>query len=144
MSAAAVTVSPAPGTYQTPQVVTLTAVGGASGTIYWTQDGSVPNPLIEKGYVGTSTVYVNDGQTLNVAVLTTGVLSGPTSYSYVIVRQGRNVPAYGPSKRLTDIRSLSFGLSGQIQPYPVYQFSGYRTKWERDRHNPFSSVPPYV
>ncbi len=104
----------------------------------------IPNPLVEKGYVGTSTVSVTDTQTLNVVALTTGVLSPLYSFAYSIVRGGVNVPAARPSKRVVDMRSLTYGLSGQIQPYPVYQFSGYRTKWERDRHNPFASIPPYV
>lgn len=53
------------------------------------------------------------------------------------------IPTAKPSRRTIDLRSLSFGLSGPIQPYPVYQFSGYRIKIEYDRHNPFLHVPPY-
>ena len=140
----AVTASLAPGTYQTAQTVVLTAVGGTSGTLYWTQDGSIPSRLTGKGYVGTASIRVTDTQVLNVLALTTGVLSALQSFPYSIVRGGVNIPAYGPSKRIVDMRSLSYGMSGPIQPYPVFQFSGYRTKWERDRHNPFASVPPYV
>ena len=137
----AITASVAPGTYQVAQTVVLTA--DANGTLYWTQDGSIPRPGVEKGYPGTASIRVTDTQVLNVIEVTTGT-SVLQSFPYSIVRGGVNIPAHGPSKRIVDIRSLSYGLSGQIQPYPVFQFSGYRTKWERDRHNPFASIPPYV
>lgn len=139
------TATPAPSTYQTAQTVVLTSAGG-TGTLYYTQDGSIPNPLTQVGYAGTAAVRVTDTQVLNVLnVDSTG--TGPlTSFPYSIVRGGVNIPANGPSKRVVDMRSLAYGLSGPTQPYPVYQFSGYRTKWERDRHNPFApgSIPPYA
>lgn len=56
---------------------------------------------------------------------------------------GTNIPTAPPRKRTIDVRSLSYGLSGPEQPYPVYQFSGYRIKIERPGHNPFAHVPPY-
>lgn len=43
---------------------------------------------------------------------------------------GNNIPTARPMKRVVDIRSLSYGLSGAEQPYPVYQFSGNRVRWE--------------
>ena len=51
---------------------------------------------------------------------------------------GVNVPANAPAKRTIDLRSLQYGVSGPEQPYPVYQFSGYRVKWEYPGHNPFA------
>jgi len=137
------TASPAPGTYQTPQTVVLTSAGG-TGTLYWTQDGSIPKVGVEKGYAGTASIRVTDTQVLNVLNVDATGTSALASFPYSVVRGGVNIPAYGPSKRSVDIRSLSYGVSGQIQPYPVYQFSGYRTKWESDRHNPFKSIPPFV
>jgi|GEM_PF-2086111 len=56
---------------------------------------------------------------------------------------GTNVPTARPRKRTIDLRSLSFGVSGPEVPYPVYQFSGYRIRWEYPQHNPFLHVPPY-
>lgn len=50
---------------------------------------------------------------------------------------GKNIPTAPPRRRKIDLRSLSFGLGGPEQPYPVYQFSGYRCKLEYPRHNPF-------
>jgi hypothetical protein len=137
------TAAPVAGTYQIPQTVTLASAGG-TGTLYWTQDGSIPNPKTQVGYAGTAVIQVTDTQVLNVLNVDSTGTSALTSFPYSVVRGGVNIPAAGPSKRIVDMRSLSYGLSGQIQPYPVYQFSGFRTKWERDRHNPFSSVPPYV
>ena len=43
-----------------------------------------------------------------------------------------------PSKRIIDDRSLVFGLAGPEQPYPTYQFSGNRVRWEYPKHNPFA------
>lgn len=54
-----------------------------------------------------------------------------------------SIPSARPTKRIIDLRSLCYGLSGPVQPYPVYQFSEYRVKIEYDRHNPFLHVPPY-
>jgi hypothetical protein len=51
---------------------------------------------------------------------------------------GKNIPTARPSIRKIDIRSLSYGLSGSEEPYPVYQFAGGRAKWEYPRHNPFA------
>lgn len=64
---------------------------------------------------------------------------------------GLNIPKNPPAKRMIDMRSLDYGASGPEQPYPVYQFSGYRTRWEWPAHNPFGPValgpqdnhPPY-
>ena len=56
---------------------------------------------------------------------------------------GPFIPGNRPFKRVIDIRSLAFGLSGPERPYPVYQFSGYRVKIERPGHNPFLHVPPF-
>lgn len=56
---------------------------------------------------------------------------------------GINIPAAAPSRRVMDMRSLAYGASGPEGPYPVYQFSGYRTKWEYPGHNPFLHVPPF-
>ncbi len=137
------TALPAAGTYQIPQTVTLTSAGG-TGTLYWTQDGTIPAVGVQKGYPGTAVIRVTDTQVLNVLNVDTTGTSALTSFPYSVVRGGVNIPAYGPSKRIVDMRSLAYGVSGQIPPYPAYQFSGYRTKWERDRHNPFASVPPYV
>jgi len=50
------------------------------------------------------------------------------------------IPRARPTKRVIDIRSLSYGLSGPVNPYPVYQFSEYGVKIEYDRHNPFLNV----
>lgn len=44
------------------------------------------------------------------------------------------IPSARPSTRKIDIRSLSYGMSGPVQPYPVYQFSAYVYKIEYDRH----------
>lgn len=141
----AVTATPSAGTYKNPVTVLLVGSAGTAGTLYWTQDGTIPNPALEVGAVGSASIYVNQGLTLNVILVTTSGTSAVQSFPYGIVNAGRNIPAAGPTKRIVDIRSLSFGISGQIQPYPVYQFSGYRTKWERDRHNPFApgKSPPY-
>ena len=49
-----------------------------------------------------------------------------------------------PSKRIIDIRSLAYGISGPEQPYPVYQFSGNRVRWEYPQHNPFASEGGFV
>ena len=54
-----------------------------------------------------------------------------------------NVPSNAPAKRTIDMRSLDYGAAGPEQPYPVYQFSGYRTKWEYPGHNPFLHVAPF-
>ena len=51
-----------------------------------------------------------------------------------------SIPSSRPSTRKIDLRSLSYGLSGEVLPYPVYRFSGYRTRIEYDRHNPFLNV----
>lgn len=59
------------------------------------------------------------------------------------VLYGTNVPQAAPSKRTVDMRSLSYGAAGQEPWYPVYQFSGYRTRWEQPGHNPFLHIPPY-
>lgn len=57
---------------------------------------------------------------------------------------GTNIPTAKPQKRVVDIRSLSYALSGPEQPYPVYQFSYGRAKLEYPRHNPFGPhQPPY-
>lgn len=56
---------------------------------------------------------------------------------------GVNIPTAPPRKRLIDERSLSYGLGGPEQPYPVYEFSGCRVKLEYPKHNPFLHVPPY-
>lgn len=56
---------------------------------------------------------------------------------------GKNIPTAPPMKRLIDERSLSYGLGGPEAPYPVYQFSGYRTRLEYPKHNSFLHVPPY-
>ena len=55
----------------------------------------------------------------------------------------QNIPQSKPTKRVIDIRSLSYGLSGQEQPYPVYQFSHGHARWEYPGHNPFLHIPPY-
>jgi hypothetical protein len=54
-----------------------------------------------------------------------------------------NIPIAKPSRRTIDLRSLSFGLAGPEEPYPVYQFSHGQARWERPGHNPFKHVPPY-
>lgn len=41
-----------------------------------------------------------------------------------------NIPTAAPTKRVTDIRSLSYALAGPELPYPVYQFSGGRFRYE--------------
>jgi len=51
---------------------------------------------------------------------------------------GNNIPTAKPQKRTIDLRSLQYGVSGPEQPYPVYQFSGNRVKWEYPGHNPFA------
>jgi hypothetical protein len=56
---------------------------------------------------------------------------------------GTNVPTARPRRRTIDLRSLQYGVSGPEQAYPVYQFSGYRVRWEYPKHNPFLHVPPY-
>ena len=56
---------------------------------------------------------------------------------------GNNIPTTSPAKRTIDLRSLNYGLAGPETPYPVYQFSGYRVRWEWPGHNPFLHVPPY-
>jgi hypothetical protein len=53
---------------------------------------------------------------------------------------GPSIPAAKPSRRTIDLRSLAYGLSGPEQPYPVYQFSGYRVKIEYPNHNPFRGI----
>jgi hypothetical protein len=54
-----------------------------------------------------------------------------------------NIPVAKPSRRTIDIRSLSYGLSGPEQPYPVYQMSHGQARFEYPGHNPFLHVPPY-
>lgn len=54
---------------------------------------------------------------------------------------GKNIPANAPARRQIDLRSLNYGVAGPEQPYPVYQFSGYRVRWEWPRHNPFGPTP---
>ena len=61
-----------------------------------------------------------------------------------------NIPSNPPAKRVIDLRSLTYGASGPEMPYPVYQFSGARTRWEWPGHNPFAgplgpqdNMPPY-
>jgi len=56
---------------------------------------------------------------------------------------GTNIPTAAPARKTIDLRSLSYGVSGPEQPYPVYQFSGWRNKIEYPGHNPFLHVPPY-
>ena len=51
---------------------------------------------------------------------------------------GRNIPTARPRIRKIDLRSLSYGMSGSEQPYPVYQFAGGRARLEYPRHNPFN------
>lgn len=51
---------------------------------------------------------------------------------------GKNIPANPPSRRTIDQRSLVYGAAGPEPPYPVYQFSGYKTRWEWPGHNPFN------
>lgn len=51
---------------------------------------------------------------------------------------GVNIPANAPAKRTVDVRSMAYGAAGPEGPYPVYQFSGYRVKWEYPGHNPFT------
>ena len=50
---------------------------------------------------------------------------------------GNNIPTAKPSRRTIDLRSLSYGLSGPEQPYPVYQFAGGNARFEFPGHNPF-------
>jgi len=52
-----------------------------------------------------------------------------------------SIPKNAPAIRQIDIRSLDYALSGPEPPYPVYQFSGYRVKWEYPGHNPFGPTP---
>lgn len=59
------------------------------------------------------------------------------------VLYGANIPKAAPARRAVDMRSLAWGAAGQEPWYPVYQFSGYRTRWEQPGHNPFLHVPPY-
>jgi hypothetical protein len=54
-----------------------------------------------------------------------------------------SIPTAKPSKRIIDIRSLTYALAGPEQPYPVYQFSRGRARIEYPKHNPFQHVPPY-
>ncbi len=61
-------------------------------------------------------------------------MAGPT--------YGKNIPTARPSIRKVDIRSLSYGLGGPEEPYPVYQFAGGRAKLEYPRHNPFKNLQP--
>jgi hypothetical protein len=56
---------------------------------------------------------------------------------------GTNIPTAAPQRKTIDLRALSYGIDGPERPYPVYQFSGYRTKYEYPGHNPFLHVPPY-
>ena len=53
-----------------------------------------------------------------------------------------NIPTASPQRRTIDMRSLQYGLAGPEQPYPVYQFSGYRIRYEWPGHNPFSGITP--
>lgn len=53
-----------------------------------------------------------------------------------------NIPKNAPARRTIDLRSLQYGVAGPEQPYPVYAFSGYRTKWEYPGHNPFAGLGP--
>ncbi len=62
-------------------------------------------------------------------------MAGPT--------YGKNIPTARPSIRKVDIRSLSYGLGGPLEPYPVWQFAGGRAKLEYPQHNPFAHTPPY-
>jgi hypothetical protein len=54
--------------------------------------------------------------------------------------QLKGIPQSKPSRRTMDVRSLSYGLSGPEQPYPVYQFSHGRARWENPGHNPFTGT----
>lgn len=57
---------------------------------------------------------------------------------------GKNIPTARPTLRKIDMRSLSYGLSGAEQPYPVYQFAGGRARLEYPRHNPFKDSGPFI
>ena len=46
-----------------------------------------------------------------------------------------------PQARKISVRSISFALSGEEAPYPVYNFSG-RDFIERKGHNPFAGLAP--
>ena len=46
-----------------------------------------------------------------------------------------------PQARKISVRSISFALSGEEAPYPVYNFSG-RDFIERPGHNPFADIVP--
>lgn len=59
------------------------------------------------------------------------------------VLYGTGIPTAAPATRVIDMRSLAYGAAGQEPWYPVYQFSGGRTRWEQPGHNPFLHVPPY-
>jgi hypothetical protein len=58
------------------------------------------------------------------------------------VAANQNIPANAPARRNIDLRSLVYGAAGPEPPYPVYQFSGYRTRWEWPGHNPFFGLGP--
>jgi hypothetical protein len=142
---AAPVITPAGGTYQTNQSgVTIASTNGAS--IIYTLDGSAPNPATQTSYPSPVTISVPQSLTVRAVATASGFsLSAETDATFSIVRYGRNVPAARPTKRVIDIRSMSFGLSGPIRDYPVYQFANDRRFWERDRHNPFAegNEPPY-
>lgn len=53
---------------------------------------------------------------------------------------GKNIPKAKPTRRVVDVRSLSYALAGAEQPYPVYQWSAGRVRLEYPRHNPFKGL----
>jgi hypothetical protein len=70
-----------------------------------------------------------------IVVYTSAIPTPPTPF----VLYGKNIPLAKPQRRIIDDRSLVYGLSGKEQPYPVYQFSHGRARWEYPGHNPFAS-----
>lgn len=45
-----------------------------------------------------------------------------------------------PKVRTTNLRALAFAAAGPEQPYPVYQFSQRRQRFELPQHNPFRGL----
>lgn len=45
-----------------------------------------------------------------------------------------------PTVRKTNLRALVFAAVGPEQPYPVYQFSNNRQRYELPQHNPFKGL----
>lgn len=50
------------------------------------------------------------------------------------------IPKTKPTVRTTNLRALVFAAAGPPKPYPVYQFSQRKERFELPQHNPFKGL----